>query len=527
MMVHYLEAQGLAGMGAGPAPPPPASAGTANFREILDDARREDVAGGRRSTGTDPSERAPARDPKSEARVSERSTEDSSAEQVAVSEGNEVVDAPLVAEDGAWVEPTVDAGQVVVATATTAPVSSPGAIGGAAETTQGSRGESMSSPTSTSSTPVVAAVGGQTVTAEELVGGPQGAQIPVTPSDGQRETLLTHRDGTTGAAGPVKLADVSQAGTRGAEVPLPNASTGNVESASAGTTSAVIAAAIATPTKAKPTTPGTASSLAAADSQTAASPSEGPAISVFDPTEGEFDASTSGDDETSRFFMLDGKTKRDPVTPATSHPQAPETATVSTPPTSTNSSAMPSGAPLPDGAAPIQGTVSVDAASLTASTSRGREMVEAARVQPVITADLERGSELSEKLYRIVRKTVRDGGGELRLRLDPPELGRVDLDVKLRGDRVDIAFRVDDESVRSVILRDIEELHRALASYGIEADGVVVDLRDPGAGGRGDGDRQQATGGRTRGIEGTPESGEPAKVVVRSAHLGAQLDRVA
>lgn len=171
-------------------------------------------------------------------------------------------------------------------------------------------------------------------------------------------------------------------------------------------------------------------------------------------------------------------------------------------------------------------TVTTDGSGLAPAGSTSRAHADSvARATTVVSTQDVDDAAFSRRLYRIVRKAIRDGGGEVRLRLDPPQLGRVDLEVRLQGQQVDIAFQVDDESIRETILKNIDELHRTLESYGLASDRLSVHLRSQDGN---TGDFGQAQGGESAeaGVAESDDVEADEANVVAWTHLGHSIDRV-
>jgi hypothetical protein len=97
-------------------------------------------------------------------------------------------------------------------------------------------------------------------------------------------------------------------------------------------------------------------------------------------------------------------------------------------------------------------------------------------------------SHVLDGLLRQARLLTRpDGARELRLRLDPPELGHVELRLRLRNGRLHAVLRVHDPDAARAIESIVPRLHSLFAGEGILLDRCVVDLRaasGPGLGAR-------------------------------------------
>jgi hypothetical protein len=83
-----------------------------------------------------------------------------------------------------------------------------------------------------------------------------------------------------------------------------------------------------------------------------------------------------------------------------------------------------------------------------------------------------------------VMNQVRDGmvqgfkdGGRVRITLYPESLGRVDMDIVVRHDRVELVMKVDNEQVRQLLNSHVEDLKTTLQNQGWQVQGVDVSLQ--------------------------------------------------
>ncbi len=137
----------------------------------------------------------------------------------------------------------------------------------------------------------------------------------------------------------------------------------------------------------------------------------------------------------------------------------------------------------------------------------------------VVPADGEPAA-LARRIYRLVRRAVARGDHELRVRLDPPRLGRVDVDLSVERDRIGIRFTVDTAEVRDALRSHLAELHDSLGEHGFSAGSVEIDLRQDGAdtGGHRDGRRSGTA------VDVAGEGAEPDLAEIRLWHLGRAVD---
>lgn len=140
----------------------------------------------------------------------------------------------------------------------------------------------------------------------------------------------------------------------------------------------------------------------------------------------------------------------------------------------------------------------------------------------VISGDLAEPSALARRIFRQVRRSMARGDQELNIRLDPPRLGRVDVDLKVDAEKIGIRFVVETEEVRDVLRAHIDDLHRSLESTGWSSESVEIDLREGSS--EGESSSSRPSGGE----EGTnpDENGENSSEhrELRLWHLGKTVD---
>ena len=87
-------------------------------------------------------------------------------------------------------------------------------------------------------------------------------------------------------------------------------------------------------------------------------------------------------------------------------------------------------------------------------------------------------------LHRVARAfAAAKDGGEVRLRLSPPELGALVLDVRVHEGTLIARLEAETTSVRTVLVENLPALRDRLAEQGIRIERFDVDLRQPGGGG--------------------------------------------
>ena len=83
--------------------------------------------------------------------------------------------------------------------------------------------------------------------------------------------------------------------------------------------------------------------------------------------------------------------------------------------------------------------------------------------------------ELPDQLVRAIRMQWRDGVGEARIRLNPPQLGEVQVALQVRQGVVSAVLSSDSEVVRGWMRSQQHELKAMLATQGLELDQLVVE----------------------------------------------------
>ncbi|MEO8498080.1 MAG: flagellar hook-length control protein FliK, partial [Planctomycetota bacterium] len=149
--------------------------------------------------------------------------------------------------------------------------------------------------------------------------------------------------------------------------------------------------------------------------------------------------------------------------------------------------------PDKDGPQPIGSANAADAPPTTAGTpSRfaqhllGKAETASSRGPSISDADQAR---FVDRVARAVQATG-DRGGTLRLRLSPPELGALTLEVKVQGGAVTARVEADTPAARSLLLENLPLLRERLAEHGMRVDQFDVDLSDRHPGGFSDGLQQ-------------------------------------
>jgi len=140
----------------------------------------------------------------------------------------------------------------------------------------------------------------------------------------------------------------------------------------------------------------------------------------------------------------------------------------------------------------------------------------------------------SQEIVDRVTNTLRTGfdtGGEMRVRLEPPELGRVQVDVSAANGGVTARMEVQTASARQTLLDNISMLHDAIAQTGASVNRIDVVLapqpRDDSASERqasSGGQQQSSSQGNSPGGSGNQPNGQQQNQTWRRSPSIDQLD---
>ncbi len=138
--------------------------------------------------------------------------------------------------------------------------------------------------------------------------------------------------------------------------------------------------------------------------------------------------------------------------------------------------------------------------------------------------------ELQSTVARIAeegrRLVVDEGGGQVRMSLDPPELGSLDMDVKVRNSAVQIVLTAEDRNVQQLLQSQRDVLEKALAEGGLRVESFDVVLSSSADGGNSSFERwqtrQESQAGVTMqaGVEEPEMEGPPSARMIRDEAVG-------
>lgn len=99
-------------------------------------------------------------------------------------------------------------------------------------------------------------------------------------------------------------------------------------------------------------------------------------------------------------------------------------------------------------------------------------------------AQMSRQADVSAQMQMQVRQLAQKGGGEVKMVLNPPELGELDIHIRVSDGRVSGVIASQNMDVLEQMARDLRYLQEALAEAGLDfaEDGLSFQLKDDGTG---------------------------------------------
>ncbi|MCC6382392.1 MAG: flagellar hook-length control protein FliK [Dehalococcoidia bacterium] len=122
---------------------------------------------------------------------------------------------------------------------------------------------------------------------------------------------------------------------------------------------------------------------------------------------------------------------------------------------------------------PTDAPVTAAPASLADTLSAAPDNASLTAAAPIRQPDL---PPAVHQLGRVVLEKAADGGGEARIRLDPPELGSVTLHVRLHGDAVQVDVHVERPEALHLLREHTPDLSNLLGQHGLDLAGLSVGL---------------------------------------------------
>lgn len=120
------------------------------------------------------------------------------------------------------------------------------------------------------------------------------------------------------------------------------------------------------------------------------------------------------------------------------------------------------------------------------------------RTSSVVSAQLL--EQARDSVFKQILMKLAPDGGEMHLRLDPPELGEVDLHMVVeQGNKLSLTIATERQDLTQLLQRHLDELKQSLQAAGLEVTDAQVRTRDGGSRGRpNDGGSAQQHGGDGR-----------------------------
>lgn len=134
------------------------------------------------------------------------------------------------------------------------------------------------------------------------------------------------------------------------------------------------------------------------------------------------------------------------------------------------------------------------------------------RSDPVMPPSQAQSGQLAAQVAGEMARHIQNAQTRFQMRFDPPELGRVDVNMKVAADgTVQAHLIVERAETLDMFLRDQRGLERALEAAGLNADpdGLKFSLKDSGSQGFGF-DRDPQSGGQDEGGSSEPADNDPA-----------------
>ncbi|MHA7776954.1 flagellar hook-length control protein FliK [Roseibium sp. M-1] len=143
------------------------------------------------------------------------------------------------------------------------------------------------------------------------------------------------------------------------------------------------------------------------------------------------------------------------------------------------------------------------AGELGAATVRGGDMSGAVRTESLQTPNQTQSAHVSTQVAAEIARNLKNGQTRFQMRFDPPELGRVEVHMKVNSDgSVHTHLIVDRPETLDMFLRDQRGLERALENAGLTADSenMQFSLKQ-------DGNRDFASGNDQSGVQAAGQGG--------------------
>jgi len=164
------------------------------------------------------------------------------------------------------------------------------------------------------------------------------------------------------------------------------------------------------------------------------------------------------------------------------------------PPESTGHAFLPASAYMPAQAAPAAPVANKAAAegmlrglegAWSKQGSPTRATAVAAGYRTSNAAAAQRMDMARESVFQQILLKLHEGGGEMRLRLDPPEFGELDLRLVLHeGNKLSLSIAAERQEMAQLLHKHLDQLRQTLESAGMQVTDAQVGTRDQHHGGR-------------------------------------------
>jgi len=111
---------------------------------------------------------------------------------------------------------------------------------------------------------------------------------------------------------------------------------------------------------------------------------------------------------------------------------------------------------------------------LQVQATQGGQQASIGLAAPVVMADAADAGAVVDQIVKAIKIQVRDGIGEVRLRLQPDQMGEVHIALKVDRDRVSAVLQVERPEVRAQIESQGQTLRAGLAAQGLKLDDLTV-----------------------------------------------------
>jgi len=128
-----------------------------------------------------------------------------------------------------------------------------------------------------------------------------------------------------------------------------------------------------------------------------------------------------------------------------------------------------------------------DTASIMPGVDSGEEVSSAGRQTVLLTQIIEAAQPL-----------MQHGGGRVLISLNPPSLGALEIDVRVKNETVELFVIANNQDVQQTLCSHVEQLRKALIDQGLNMDRFQVVVGDRSGGQQGGGPRQEGMPGWQR-----------------------------